>query len=366
MKAARFYGPGDVRIEDIGEPVASKGQVKVKVSSQFRYVLQNADFYEPCVGYLCSEQEWQYVVHYKGNQIFDALSSVCGSDLHAYLSPIPKYANSVPNELTGETVPITLGHEFSGTIVALGADVDANKWGIGTNVVMHAHPEAETYAHHATLSYAMSNLPPLSLEYQFLQGICGWGGGLSGFIAVDVKYLHVLPAGVSLEIGACIEPLAVAWHAIKRSGITEGKSVLILGAGPIGLFTLKILRSFYPSAIIVVSEISVLRRQQALKHGATLSVDPTNADIPQAVLQATGGTGVDVVFNAAGTQASMDAALLSVRPRGTVVNIAIWEKAPTVDFNLVTFKEILLTGQPDSILPTLEISECWWYRVNGL
>ncbi|KAG6907319.1 hypothetical protein DXG01_009438 [Tephrocybe rancida] len=141
-----------------------------------------------------------------------------------------------------------------------------------------------------------------------MYGICGWGGGLAEYIAVDVKYIHVLPKGVSF-----------AWHAIKRSGFTQGKNVLILGAGPV-------LRSFDTSNVIIVSEPTSLRREQAIKHGATFSFNPLETDIPKAVLEATGGIGADIAFDAAGIQASLDAALQSVRPRGTVLNIAIWEK----------------------------------------
>ncbi|KAG6878828.1 hypothetical protein C0992_007406 [Termitomyces sp. T32_za158] len=175
-------------------------------------------------------------------------------------------------------------------------------------------------------------------------GICGWGGGLSEFIAVDTKYLHVLPQGVPLEIGACIEPLAVAWYAIKRSGFSAGKSVLVLGAGPIGLFLLKILRSFDPSAIIISSEPATLRRAQALKHGATIALDPRGVNVPQEVLKATGGIGVDIAFDAAGIQAGLDVALPSVRTRGMIVNVAVWEKSPIIDVNLLLMKEISMTG----------------------
>ncbi|KAG5352461.1 hypothetical protein C0989_002171 [Termitomyces sp. Mn162] len=89
---------------------------------------------------------------------------------------------------------------------------------------------------------------------------------------------------------------------------------------------------------------TVLRRQQALKNGATLSLDPVSVDVPEAVTKATGGIGVDIAFDAAGIQASLDAALHSVRPRGTVVNVAVWEKTATVDVNLFWTKEIFLTG----------------------
>ncbi|KAG6810721.1 hypothetical protein H0H92_010603 [Tricholoma furcatifolium] len=104
------------------------------------------------------------------------------------------------------------------------------------------------------------------------------------------------------------------------------------------------LSSIDPSAVLIMSEPTALRRQQALLHGATSSLDPLNVNIPETVMKMTGGVGVDVAFDAAGVQASMDAALLSVRPRGVVLDIAVWEKRPEVDINLVFFKEIILTG----------------------
>ncbi|KAG6824807.1 hypothetical protein H0H92_005738, partial [Tricholoma furcatifolium] len=182
----------------------------------------------------------------------------------------------------------------------------------------------------------------------FVNGISGWGGGLAEYIAVDVKYVHVLPEGLSR---ACMEPLAVSWHAMKRSGFKQGQSVLILGAGPI-------LRSVDPSAVLIVSEPTALRRQQALLHGATSSLDPLNVIIPETVMNITGGVGVDIAFDAAGVQASMDAALLSVRPRGVVLDIAMWEKRPEVDINLLFSKEITLTGRDHTVM-TAFIRSCW-------
>ena len=93
-----------------------------------------------------------------------------------------------------------------------------------------------------------------------------------------------------------------------------------------------------------MSEPTVLRREQALRNGATLSLDPRNVDVPKAVMEATGGIGVDIAFDASGIQASLDAALLSVRLRGTVVNVAVWEERATVDVNLFWSREISLTG----------------------
>lgn len=105
---------------------------------------------------------------------------------------------------------------------------------------------------------------------------------------------------------------------------------------------------------MIVSEPASGRRSLASKHGATIVLNPLEhlstrspspSTVPSAVMQATNGIGVDVAFDAAGIQAGLDAALLSVRPRGTLVNVAIWEKDPiTISMNLLTGREINLTG----------------------
>ncbi|KAH9474414.1 (R,R)-butanediol dehydrogenase [Psilocybe cubensis] len=183
-----------------------------------------------------------------------------------------------------------------------------------------------------------------------VKGIGGWGGGLAEYIAVDTRNLHILPDGISLEIGAMIEPLAVAWYAVKRSGFKAGQSALITGGGPIGLLVLKVLRSRDPSAVVILSEPASGRRNLALKHGATSAVDPTAKRSPSSdilhdtVAELTNGRGVDVAFDAAGIQASIDACLLNLRPRGTLVNVAIWENNPTININLITGREIVMTS----------------------
>jgi threonine dehydrogenase-like Zn-dependent dehydrogenase len=104
-------------------------------------------------------------------------------------------------------------------------------------------------------------------------------------------------------------------------------------------------RSLYPNAIILVSEPAAIRREFALKHGATQVFDPTKVNIPEAVRSIV-GPGVDVAYDAAGIQASMDASLLSLRARGTYMNVAIWEKNATLNVNLILIREITFTGKP--------------------
>ncbi|KAF5350470.1 hypothetical protein D9756_008627 [Leucocoprinus leucothites] len=322
MKAARFYGPGDVRVENIPEPVAKEGQVKVKVKSP-GMLKTSFIFSTPLINIT------------PGNNL---RNGICGSDLHAYLAPIPVYANKEPNPVTGETVPVTLGHEFAGTIVDVGPGVDANKWAAGTKVVI----EPILSCRKGSCFSCSSGHHNICPHVAFI-GCSGWGGGLAEFIAVDLLYVHRLPEGVPLEIGACVEPLSIAYHSVKRSNFKPGQTVLIAGSGPIGLFLLKVIKSLDPDATVLVSEPAAIRRQFALEHGASQVFDPIKEDIPTAVRKFV-PPGVDVAFEAAGVQASLDNCLLSLRARGTYLNVALWEIKATIDINLILSRELNITG----------------------
>ncbi|KAF8635721.1 hypothetical protein AX15_000339 [Amanita polypyramis BW_CC] len=232
---------------------------------------------------------------------------------------------------------------FSGTIVEYGPDIDAKEWPIGQPVTVE--PIFGCGKIDSCVSCAAGRRNTCSLFNTI--GIAGWGGGLADFIAVDLKYVYKLHNNIPLDVGACIEPVSVAWHAVKRSKFTEGQSALVLGSGPIGFLVLKVLRSIDPNAKIIVVEPAALRRNLAARHGATIVVDPTVDYVPKVVLEATANTGVDVAFDAAGLQSTMDAAIQSVRARGTIVNIALWDAGVKVgiDMNALLLKEITLTGK---------------------
>jgi len=303
MKAARYYGPGDIKLDQVPEPEAKEGQLKIKV----------------------------------------AWNGICGTDLHAYLVPAAFFpTDTIPNPLTGETLPVTLGHEISGTIVNLGTGVDQDKWKVGQNVIIEPIISCLKESCHSCSSGARSTCPLATCI-----GISGWGGGLSEYIALDTRYVHILPEGISLEVGATLEPLAVAWYAVKRSGFKIGQTAFVIGAGPIGLFLLKVLRSIDPSTTIVVSEPALARRQFALDHGATIVLDPSGSEpdtITREVMKATNGIGVDIAFDAAGSQTGLDSALLSIRSRGMYLAIAMFNGPPKVNMDIILLREITLTA----------------------
>jgi threonine dehydrogenase-like Zn-dependent dehydrogenase len=304
MKAVRFHGKNDLRYEDIPIPEVKKGQVKVRPS-------------------------WV---------------GICGSDLHEYLGG-PGLCPTTPHPITKETVPLTFGHEFSGIIEEVGEGVTDYK--IGDRVVV------QPIIYDGTCGACLEGLQNCCWSNGFI-GLSGWGGGLAEHIVVPTSTLYHLPDNVSLEIGgkkhsgiaasranwnpALIEPLAVGWHAVKISPYKEGDAVLILGGGPIGISVILALKARGAKKIIV-SELSKKRQEFAKRFGAHYVIDPTKEDVVKRCRELCDQQGVHVVYDCAGVQAGLDQAIHAVRARGTVVNIAIWEKPCSITPNDLTFKE---------------------------
>lgn len=186
--------------------------------------------------------------------------------------------------------------------------------------------------------------PPCHLDYlnccdkAGFVGLSGGGGGLSDAVCIDGKFVHKLPANIDLDVGALVEPLAVAWHAVDASSIKKGDSALVLGAGPIGLGVIQCLKA-RGAETIIVAEVAKQRQEYAKHFGATHIFDPRSQDVVKEAKAATGGQGPNLAFDCAGVPASVKTATLAVRARGTVVNVAIWEKEVPFHPNNVVFGE---------------------------
>ena len=245
---------------------------------------------------------------------------------------IPAKGN--PHPITGETAPLTLGHEFSGVIEEVGEGITHLE--VGTNVCV------QPMIYDGDCRACTKGLVNCCDQNGFV-GLSGWGGGLSEHIVVPADCVKPLPANVSLELGALVEPLAVGWHAVDGSPYKTGDSVLVLGGGPIGLATIQALVAKFCKNIIV-SEISPRRKEFAKEFGAHHVIDPTKCDVVEEVLKLTEGRGADIAFDAAGVQIGLDTAMKAIRARGTLVNIAVWEKRATLQMNDVVFRERTYMG----------------------
>jgi (R,R)-butanediol dehydrogenase / meso-butanediol dehydrogenase / diacetyl reductase len=275
MRAAVYHGVGDIRIDDVPEPAPGPGEVKIKV----------------------------------------AHNGVCGSDLHEYFSA-STFIPVEPHPQTGVSLPVVLGHEFSGTVVAVGE-------GVTSTSVGQAAALRPTYSC-GTCPSCARGLPNICRVLAF-HGLSATGGGLSDFTVLPAGMVHALPEGVPLELGALVEPMAVGHHAVDRSGLTERDTAVIVGAGPIGIglwFALRA-RGFHR---VLVSETSPQRRAAIAGLGATDVIDPRERDLAEAVFALSDGVGAAAVFDAAGVGAAIEHSIPALAPRGKIVVVGIHEQ----------------------------------------
>lgn len=294
MKAARYYDRGDIRIEDIPEPALEPGTVGIDI----------------------------------------AYCGICGSDLHEYLEgPIFVPPAGHPHPVSGESAPLTMGHEMSGVVNALGEGV--TDLAVGDRVVVEPYILGEDVD-----TSADNDAYHLSPNMNFI-GLGGRGGGLSEKIVVKRRWVH--PVGdIPLDEAALIEPLSVGYHAYKRSGGKAGDVALIAGAGPIGLLTAAVLKA--EGITVVISEPSDLRREKALETGVADHVfDPREVDVVAKVRELT-GEGADIAFECTSVQPALDTLFEAVKPTGVIVVVSIWGKPATLNMQQLVLKEVDLRG----------------------
>ena len=175
-------------------------------------------------------------------------------------------------------------------------------------------------------------------------GYSGYGGGFAEYICVDARDVHIIPDSMRLDVAALVEPLAVAWHGVKLGNPKPDDSVLVLGAGPIGIAVILCLRA-HGVTNIAVSEPSTLRAEQAKGAGAIHVFNPKHDDVAAKVKEVSPDSwGPAVVIECAGVQASMDVALNSVRGQGTIVNVGIFEKDITINPNILNRRSLTYVG----------------------
>ena len=281
MRAARLHAREVLRVEEVPAPGVPPGHVKLR----------------------------------------NAFSGICGSDLHLYYSPEATGLDlSKPHPLTGSLLPQILGHEFSGTVAEVGSGVDGVRPGDRAAVF-----PLYSCGQCAACARGRAN----ACRLVGFHGLTSDGGGMAEFTTVTADRLHLLPDNVDLRMGALVEPMAVAWHAVTVSKVRPGQSAVIMGAGPIGIGVWFALRARGIDRVLV-SEPSRLRREAVELLGAA-TVDPASADLPRAVDRLTGGAGADTAFDAAGAGPAFASLVPSLAPGGRGVIVAMHERP--ADFN---------------------------------
>ena len=161
---------------------------------------------------------------------------ICGTDLHEYLAgPIFIPPPGSPHPITGETLPLMLGHEFAGEVVDVGRRGRRHR---------HGRPRRDRAG---VPLRRVHRVPPraarTSASSSGFYGLMGGGGGMSEFAVMPSYMVHGLPDGLTSEQGALVEPIAVGLRAVRQAGVRAGESAVVFGGGPIGAVTVQCLRA---------------------------------------------------------------------------------------------------------------------------
>jgi L-iditol 2-dehydrogenase len=268
MKAVRMYKPGDLRVEDVPVPVPEKDEALVEVMA----------------------------------------CGVCGSD-------IPRI-----NVYGAHVSPITPGHEFSGRIVEVGADVE----GFGPGDRVTVPPLIPCYK----CEWCEKGVYSLCEDYDYYGS--RRDGAFAEYVAVKQGNMLKLPGGVSWYDAATTDPAANAFHGIAQSGLGAGETVVIYGAGPIGLLAIQVAR-IKGAAKIIAIDIGDLKTEVARKVGADVVVDAGREDPQEIVSRETGGKMADVVIDFTGVPVAQKLAISLAAKTGRIVLLGISHKGLDLD-----------------------------------
>lgn len=283
MKAAVLRGAYDIRTEQVPDPVLEPHAVIIKVKA----------------------------------------CGVCGSDLHVYKKD--------GNEGT------IFGHEFSGDVAAVGADVKEVR--IGQRVTaIGFRPCGTCFWCSQGKTHRCSNLALLGYQLP---------GAMAEYVVVPFaglgRNIFPLPDELSYEDGACVEPLSVSLFSVKRGRPVENISAIVLGAGVIGLNAVQVLKAMGASRVLATGRRPA-RLSAAKLCGADIVVNAAEENVLETLSEATSGMGVDLVVECAGVQETFDQAVEMTRGGGKILLVGVFEKALNWDPAKVMAKNLNLIG----------------------
>jgi threonine dehydrogenase-like Zn-dependent dehydrogenase len=252
---------------------------------------------------------------------------ICGSDVHG-----------MDGSTGRRRPPIIMGHEAAGVITSVGNGVIG--WAAGDRVTF----DSTIYCGHC--EFCRRGLINLCDNRRVLGVSCEdyrQNGAFADFVAVPQHILYRLPDGLAFEHAALVEPFAIALHAIRRAPPELNDTVVVVGAGMIGLALVQAL-SQVGCGRLIVADIAGDRLALAAKFGATHLINSSTEDPLQAILHLTQGLGADRSFEAVGVAATVDLALGCLRKGGTTTLIG--NVTPKTEFPLqkVVTRELTIYG----------------------
>jgi len=250
-----------------------------------------------------------------------AFCGICGTDMHVYHGNMD--ARVGHNRV--------IGHEMSGIVADIGEGVKGFE--IGQKIVVRPLDHCgECPACAAGHTHICHRLKFLGLDTD---------GAMQEIWCVPAHTLHKLPDNLRLDHAALIEPVAVACHDVRLSGLQPGEDVVVIGGGPIGILVAMVARD--AGGKVILSEVNPNRIEIAKKLGFE-TINPAEADLAEAIAEKTSGKGADVVFEVSGTQKGVDAMTAIAATRARIVMVAIHAQKPQIDLFQFFWRELQLIG----------------------
>jgi 2-desacetyl-2-hydroxyethyl bacteriochlorophyllide A dehydrogenase len=270
MRAARWHGRHDVRVEEVPTPRPGPHQALVEV-------------------------EW---------------CGICGTDLEEYKEGPVSIPVEGPHPLTGRTAPITLGHEIVGRVVEPARD--------GTGPPEGARVIPDVVLGCGECYWCRRHQEGLCVRHAVV-GLHA-DGGLAEYVTSTARTCVPVPEGLDADVAALAEPASVAVRALNKAPRPIGSSLLVIGAGTIGLLVVQVARASGFGAIVAV-DTKEARRRLALELGADAA--PAPGELEEVLAEASGGIGPDVVVECSGVPGLPREAIRRSRRGGTTVLVGI-------------------------------------------
>jgi 2-desacetyl-2-hydroxyethyl bacteriochlorophyllide A dehydrogenase len=250
-------------------------------------------------------------------------AAICGSDIHIFKGRHPSVE-----------LPISIGHEAAGQIIAVGKEVSRHN--VGDRVTIEPVITCGGCDFCKRGQYHLC----MNISFQYRKG----QGTFASFFVASEERVYKLPGNLSYEEGALVEPLSVALHAVKKSRIQLGQTSAVFGSGAIGLLVATLVRRAGGNRLFV-SDINPFRLGKALEFGATDVINSLSADPVEIILAKTLQMGVDRTFEAVGLETTLLQALRVLKKGGNATLLGIFENPQAVlPVNLFVQREISLAG----------------------
>lgn len=255
-----------------------------------------------------------------------AFTGICGSDVHTF-----------KGEYKNPTTPVVLGHEFSGTVIAVGENVTKVK--VGDRVTSET-----TFTTCGKCEYCHNK------QYNLCPHRKGIGtqqnGSMAKYVLSREESVHKLPDTLSFEGAAMSEPLACCVHAMyQKSQLSLHDKIIIIGPGPIGLFLLQVAKDIGAFVIMTGITKDKHRLELAKKMGADVIVDTQQESLEEVVNKYTDGVGVDKVYDASGAIQAVNQCIPLIKKTGQLIQVGLFkDKMNAIDMESIIQREITVTG----------------------